>query len=171
MSKKRPSFRKFKILTWIRKILSPSEAKYPARPKLTKIPRHSMNLLLLGKRWPHKSWKMAKPDFWHWIVPIIISGQGKMVCWLVGAKCVVPDHPRSTLDSPRHFQTSKGTNTNNFPVNQNHPRRPQTPLTEPQKIQDFQLFGNRSSDYDPPRVNWQLQLLTFLTKIVRYYMD
>ena len=45
-----------------------------------------------------------------------------MVCWLVGGKCVVPDHPRSTLDSPRHFQTSKGTNANNFPVNQNHPR-------------------------------------------------
>ena len=86
-------------------------------------------------------------------------------------KCVVPDHPISTLDSPRHFQTSKGTNTNNFPVNQNHPRRPQTPLTEPQKIQDFQFFGNRSSYYDPPRLHWQLQLLTFLTKIIGYYMD
>ena len=114
---------------------------------------------------------MAEPNCRPGSVPIIISGQGNMVCWLVGGKCVVPDHPRSTLDSPRHFQTSKGTNTNNFPVNQNHPRRPQTPLTEPQKIQDFQLFGNRSSDYDPSRLNWQLQLLTFLTIIIGYYMD
>ena len=99
---------------------------------------------------------MAESNSPSWFVPIIISGQGKMVCWLVGGKCVVPDHPRWTLDSPRHFQTSKGTNTNNFPVNQNHPRRPQTPLTEPQKIQDFQLFWNRSSDFDPPRLNYQL---------------
>ena len=42
---------------------------------------------------------------------------------------------RSTIDSPRHFQTSKGTNTNNFCVNSDHPRRPQTPLTKFQKIQ------------------------------------
>ena len=94
-----------------------------------------------------------------------------MVCWLVGGKCVVPDHPRSTLDSPRHFQTSKGTNTNNFPVNQNHPRRPQTPLTELQKIQDFDFFWNRSSDFDPPRLNWQLQPRLKWTKIPRYYME
>ena len=114
---------------------------------------------------------MAEPNSPAKSLPIIISGQGNMVCWLVNGKCVVPDHPRSTLDSPRHFQTSKWTNTNNFPVNQNHPRRPHTLLTEPQKIQDFQLFGNRSSDYDPPRLNWQLQLLTFLTKIIGYYMD
>ena len=94
-----------------------------------------------------------------------------MVCWLVGSKCVVPDHPRPTLDSPRHFQTSKGTNTNNFPVNQNHPRRPQTPLTEPEKIQDFQLFWNRSSDFDPPRLNWQHQPRLKWTKIMRCYME
>ena len=97
---------------------------------------------LWAKRWHNKSWKMAEPNCRHTSNPIIISGQGNMVCWLVGGKCDVPDHPRWTLDSPRHFQTSKGTNTNNFPVNQNHPRRPQTPLTELQKIQDFDFFWN-----------------------------
>ena len=52
--------------------------------------------------------------------------------------------PRSTIDSSRHSKTSKWTNTNYFLINQNHPRHPQTPLTEPQKIQDFQLFCHGS---------------------------
>ena len=80
--------------------------------------------------------------------------------WSVGrsvANVTKESCPRSTIDSSRHFQTSKWTNANHFSINHNHPRRPQTPLTEPQKIQDFQLFGNRSSDYDPPRLNWQHQ--------------
>ena len=64
--------------------------------------------------------------------------------------------PRSTIDSPRHFQTSTGSNTNNFCVKPNHPRRPQTPLTEPQIIQDFQLFEIGRVTLTPPRSNWQL---------------
>ena len=50
---------------------------------------------------------------------------------------------RSTLNTPRHFQTSKGTNTNNFYINHIHPRHPQTPLTKLQKIRiltDFWIF-------------------------------
>ena len=31
---------------------------------------------------------MAEPNFGRRFVPIIISGQGKMVCWLVVGKCV-----------------------------------------------------------------------------------
>ena len=53
-------------------------------------------------------------------VPIIISGQGKMVCWLVGGKC---DKKELSQINYRHFKTSNWTNTNNFSVNQNHPRR------------------------------------------------
>ena len=45
-----------------------------------------MDMLLLGKGRPYKSYKMAEPDFGHWIVPVIISGQDKMVCLLVGVK-------------------------------------------------------------------------------------
>merc|ERR1711888_563487 len=48
--------------------------------------------------------------------------------------------PRSTLNTPRHFQTSKGTNWNNFYVNPDPPRRPQTPLTKFQKIQILTNF-------------------------------
>lgn len=40
-------------------------------------------------------------------VPIIISGQGKMVCWLVGGKCVKKE--LSQINN-RHFQTSNWTN-------------------------------------------------------------
>ena len=139
------NFKKSNILTFFSNRSSdfdPPRLNWQHQPTLkwTKIARYYMETLLWGKRWHNKSWKMAEHNSGSLIVPIIISGQGNMVCWLVGGKCVVPDHPRWTLDSPRHFQTSKGTNTNNFPVNQNHPRRPQTPLTELQKIQDFDFF-------------------------------
>ena len=43
------------------------------------------------------TWKMAEPHCRHRIVPTIISGQGKMVCWLVGGKCVKGSCPRSTV--------------------------------------------------------------------------
>ena len=52
--------------------------------------------------------------------------------------------PRSPINCPRHFQTSKGTNRNNFYVNPDPPRRPQTPLTKFEKIQiltDFKIHA------------------------------
>jgi len=65
--------------------------------------------------------------------------------WSVGwsvANVLLQSGFRSTLDSPRHFQTSEGTNRNNFYVNPDHPRRPQTPLTKVQKIQILTDFQN-----------------------------
>ena len=50
--------------------------------------------------------------------------------------------PRSPINCPRHFQTSKGTNTNNFYINHIHPRHPQTPLTKFRKIQILTDFQN-----------------------------
>ena len=59
-----------------------------------------------------------------------------MVCWLVGGKCVVPDQLWSTIDSPRAIQTSIWANTNNFSINQNHPRH----LWPKFKKSDFLIF-------------------------------
>ena len=61
------------------------------------------------------------------------------------------------FDLHRHFQTlptSVWANTNHFWIN---PNPSKTPLTEFQKIQYFDFSWNRSSDFDPPRFNWQLQ--------------
>ena len=51
-----------------------------------------------------------------------------MVCWLVGRREVVPAQLLSTSDSSRPFQTSTGSNTNDFCVNQNHHGRPEKNL-------------------------------------------
>ena len=64
--------------------------------------------------------------------------------------------PRSTINSPRHYQTSKGTNTNNFSLNQNHPTRLQTPLTKFEKIQILADFEIGQMTLTLPRLNWQL---------------
>ena len=71
---------------------------------------------------------------------------------------------RSTLDSPRHFQTSEGTNRNNFYVNPDHPRRPQTPLTEFQKIQILAEFQICQRTLTKTVLNGQLQpgILAFI---------
>ena len=81
----------------------------------------------------------------HWGIrvffPIIIWRKGeRSVGWSV-ANALLQSGFRSTIDSPRHFQTSEGTNRNNFYVNPDHPRRPQTPLTKLQKIQILTGFG------------------------------
>ena len=61
--------------------------------------------------------------------------------------------PRSTIDSSRAFQTSKETNSNSFSINQNHHRRQQTALTEPQIIKHFET-GQLTLTVR--RLNWQL---------------
>ena len=76
--------------------------------------------------------------------------------------------PRSTTDRPRHFQTSIWANRNNFPINQNHPRH-LWPKFKKSEILTF--FWNRSSDFDPPRLNWQHQPRLKWTKMARHYMD
>ena len=47
-----------------------------------------METLLWGKRWHNKCGKMADLFSGCTFDSIIISGQGEMVCWLVGVKCV-----------------------------------------------------------------------------------
>ena len=75
--------------------------------------------------------------------------------------------PRSTINSLRHFQTSKGTNTNHFYINQYHPRRPQTPLTKFQKIQILTDFGPGQRSLTPPGG----QLATFLSASEAHFLS
>ena len=65
--------------------------------------------------------------------------------------------PRSPINCPRHFQTSKGTNTNNFYINHIHPRHPQTPLTKFKKIQILTDFKIHAYDWRKKVVKYQLQ--------------
>ena len=79
--------------------------------------------------------------------------------WSVGwsaANVLLQSGFRSTIDSPRHFQTSKGTNRNNFYINPDHPRRPQTPLTKFQKIQILTDFDIRQRTLTPTVLIGQL---------------
>ena len=72
--------------------------------------------------------------------------------------------PRSTLNTPRHFQTSKGTNRNNFYINHIHPRHPQTPLTKLKKIQILTDFEICQRTLTKTVLNGQLQpnILAFI---------
>ena len=65
--------------------------------------------------------------------------------------------PRSTFNTPRHFQTWEGTNTNMFYINPDHPRRPQTPLTKFQKVQILADFKIHAYDWRKKVVKYQLQ--------------
>ena len=111
----------------------------------------------------------------HWGIrvffPIIIWRKGeRSVGWSV-ANALLQSGFRSTLDSPRHFQTSEGTNRNNFYINPDHPRRPQTPLTELQKIQILADFQICQRTLTPTVLIGQLQLWPRGTKKVRHYME
>ena len=111
----------------------------------------------------------------HWgvrvAVPIIIWRKGeRSVGWSV-ANVLLQSGFRSTLDSPRHFQTSEGTNRNNFYINPDHPRRPQTPLTKLQKIQILTDFGICQRTLTPTVLIGQLQSWSPRPKMVGYYMD
>ena len=79
--------------------------------------------------------------------------------------------PRSTFIKDRQSQSHQNINLEQYRQPFYQPKPSQTPLTEFQKIQNFHFFWNRPSDCDPPRLNWQLHLLTELTKKVGYYMD
>ena len=80
-----------------------------------------------------------------------------MVCWPVGGKCVKGSCHRSTLINTRQSQSHPNINLGQYKQLFYQPKPSQTPLTEVQKIQYFDFFWNRSSDCDPPRLNWQLQ--------------
>ena len=73
-----------------------------------------------------------------------------MVCWLVGGKCVKEE--LSQINN-RHFQTSNWTNTNNFSVNQNHPRRLRPSF---RKFKIFNIFRS---------VKWLVLYLYFLIQL------
>ena len=83
---------------------------------------------------------MAEPNCRAGFVPIIISGQGKMVCWLVGGKCVKGSCPRSTLINTRQSQSHPNINLGQYKQLFYQPKPSQTPLTEVQKIQYFDFF-------------------------------
>ena len=92
-----------------------------------------------------------------WIVPIIILGYGKRVCWLVGGNVSIGSCLRSTFINDIQPQSHQNINLGQYRQPFYQPKPSQTPLTEFQKIQNFHFFWNRSSDCDPPRLNWQLQ--------------
>ena len=130
-----------------------------------------MDGLCWGKRWHNKSWKMAELNSGSWFFPIIILGQGKRVCWLVGGNVSKGSCPRSTFINDIQSQSHQNINLGQYRQPFYQPKPSQTPLTEFQKIQNFHFFWNRSSDCDPPRLNCQHQPRPKSTKIVRLYMD
>ena len=115
-----------------------------------------MDGLCWGKRWHNKSWKMAELNSGSWFFPIIILGQGKRVCWLVGGNVSKGSCPRSTFINDIQSQSHQNINLGQYRQPFYQPKPSQTPLTEFQKIQNFHFFWNRSSDCDPPRLNYQL---------------
>ena len=111
----------------------------------------------------------------HWglrfFFPIIIWRKGeRSVGWSV-ANVLLQSGFRSTINSPRQFQTSKGTNRNNFYINPDHPRRPQTPLTKFQKIQILAEFEVWQRTLTETVLNGQLQPRTPGLETVGPYMD
>ena len=115
-----------------------------------------MDILLWAKRWHNKSPKMSSPRLGSRIVPIIILGYGKRVCWLVGGNVSIGSCLRSTFINDIQPQSHQNINLGQYRQPFYQPKPSQTPLTEFQKIQNFHFFWNRSSDCDPPRLNWQL---------------
>ena len=99
-----------------------------------------MDILLWAKRQHNKMSKMKSPKCRRQIFPIIISGQGKRVCWLVGGKCVKGSCPRSTLTNNRQSQGHPNINLGQYKQLFYQPKPSQTPLTEVQKIQYFDFF-------------------------------
>ena len=83
---------------------------------------------------------MAEPNCRAGFVPIIISGQGKMVCWLVGGKCVKGSCPRSTLINNRQSQSHPNINLGQYKQLFYQPKPSQTPLTEVQKSKILTFF-------------------------------
>ena len=130
-----------------------------------------MDIILWARRWHNKSPKMSSPRLGSRIVPIIILGYGKRVCWLVGGNVSKGSCPRSTFINDIQPQSHQNINLGQYRQPFYQPKPSQTPLTEFQKIQNFHFFWNRSSDCDPPRLNWQHQPRPKSTKIRRYYMD
>ena len=130
-----------------------------------------MDILFWAKRWHNKMSKMKSPNCRSRIVPIIILGYGKRVCWLVGGNVSKGSCPRSTFINDIQSQSHQNINLGQYRQPFYQPKPSQTPLTEFQKIQNFHFFWNRSSDCDPPRLNWQHQPRLKWTKKVRYYME
>ena len=75
----------------------------------------------------------------------LLAGRWQMCC------------PRSTLINNRQPQSHSNINLGQYKQLFYQPKPSQTPLTEVQKIQNFDFFWNRTSDCDPPRLNWQHQ--------------
>ena len=106
------------------------------------------------ERWPSLT---DSPDF-------SLSLSEEKAKWSVGrpvANVSKGSCPRSTLNTPRHFQTSKGTNRNNFYVNPDPPRRPQTPLTKflsDTKFENLADFDNGQRTLTKTVLIGQLQL-------------
>ena len=109
------------------------------------------------ERWPSLT---LRPE-------LFLSLYGEKAKWSVGwsvANVLLQSGFRSTINSPRHFQTSKGTNRNNFYVNPDPPRRPQTPLTKLKKIQILTDFKIHAYDWRKKVVKNKVSLITLRLK-------
>ena len=99
-----------------------------------------MDRLFWANWWHNKMCKMRSAFCRCRSVPIIISGQGKMVCWLVGGKCVKGSCPRSTLINNRQSQSHPNINLGQYKQLFYQPKPSQTPLTEVQKSKILTFF-------------------------------
>ena len=66
-----------------------------------------MDRQVWAKRWHNKSWKMAERKMRPRRDPIIISAQGRMVCWVVPFRFRIFQRdfaPFSTIDTSKHQQ-------------------------------------------------------------------
>ena len=115
-----------------------------------------MDILLWAKRWHNKMSKMNGAFWGCLIVPIIILGQGKRVCWLVVGKCVKRKLSQIIFDQhwtvPEPSKHQSGSIETTFLSTKTIPDTSDRISKNPK----FWLFLNRSSDFDPPRFNWQL---------------
>ena len=82
--KKNPKFCHFLLLTSAQLY----NYKTSSQPFLDNFRRILYVLRCLSQNKKFLTWKMAEPQRAAAFFPIIISAQGRMVCWLVGGKCV-----------------------------------------------------------------------------------
>ena len=82
--KKYPKFCHFLLLTSAQLY----NYKTSSQPFLDNFPEILYVLRCLSQNKKFLTWKMAEPQRPPSFFPIIISAQGRMVCWLVGGKCV-----------------------------------------------------------------------------------
>ena len=152
-----PRFSTFwKSVKW----LWPPEAQLSTSPQasMTKFGWILYVLTALGQNMRSLTWKMAEPQSLPAFFPIIISAQGRMVCWVGLFRLQIFQRdfaPFSTIDTSKHQQRPIQTTFQSTKTIPGVPRRLWPSFRKSNILKELLI--------DPFRLNMKPPLLTFLT--------